>query len=194
VIETQEDELKRWTKRMTETTANRLVAAAMAEFNQDGFAATDSNKIARRAGFAPQTFYRWFKDKTDVFLAAYRQWSDLEITLLTGQEQTLNAEQTVEIIVRHHRDYTIFRRSLRALAVENPDVRAARAANRSLQLHAILQKVGLGEDQRGAAFALMLQIERLADALAEGECADLGVAEDEVRQVMVGLVAGFVKG
>lgn len=178
---------------MTETTADRLISAAMVEFNQDGFSATDSNKIARRAGFAPQTFYRWFKDKTAVFLAAYKQWSDLEIALISGEDQALNAEQIVDIIINHHRDYHVFRRSLRALAVEHPDVRAARAANRTLQLIAIQQKIGFGDHLKGFVFAQMLQLERLADALAEGECSDLGLAEKDLRQVMVGLVEGLFK-
>ena len=46
----------------TSGTGTKLIAAAAAEFNDHGFSGTDSNKIARRAGFAPQTFYRWFKD------------------------------------------------------------------------------------------------------------------------------------
>ena len=54
------------------TTPERLIAAAAAEFREAGFAGTDSNRIARRAGFAPQTFYRWFKDKTEIFIAVYR--------------------------------------------------------------------------------------------------------------------------
>jgi AcrR family transcriptional regulator len=44
------------------STSNDLIAAAAAEFNEFGFSGTDTNRIARRAGYAPQTFYRWFKD------------------------------------------------------------------------------------------------------------------------------------
>ena len=41
----------------------------MAEFIESGYAGTDTNRIARRAGFAPQTFYRWFADKTAILRA-----------------------------------------------------------------------------------------------------------------------------
>jgi AcrR family transcriptional regulator len=73
------------------TTRARLVAAAREEFVDHGFAGTDSNKIARRAGFAPQTFYRWFKDKTDIFLAVYGGWQredGVTIGRLIGQGAT----------------------------------------------------------------------------------------------------------
>src|SRR5262245_55875420 len=39
----------------SDETKKKLVAAALKEFNQQGYFATDTNKIARRAGFAPQT-------------------------------------------------------------------------------------------------------------------------------------------
>src|SRR5437773_1678266 len=64
------------------STAAKLVAAAAREFNRHGFFGTDSNKIARRAGYAPQTFYRWFADKTEIFLAVYRAWEEEERSVL----------------------------------------------------------------------------------------------------------------
>src|SRR5713226_3801558 len=55
-------------------TSAKLIAAAAKEFNTRGFHGTDTNRIARRAGFAPQTFYRHFADKTAIFLAVYERW------------------------------------------------------------------------------------------------------------------------
>jgi AcrR family transcriptional regulator len=46
-----------------------LIAAARLEFEEFGFEGTNSNAIARRAGYAPQTFYRHFEDKREIFLA-----------------------------------------------------------------------------------------------------------------------------
>src|SRR5215470_8598720 len=56
------------------STGEKLVRAAAREFNEHGFLGTDTNRIARRAGFAPQTFYRWFGDKTEIFIKVYEQW------------------------------------------------------------------------------------------------------------------------
>lgn len=178
---------------MTEKTSERLINAAMAEFCQDGYFATDSNKIARRAGFAPQTFYRWFKDKTAVFLAAYQKWSEEELSLLGGLAlENVSANQVVDIIIKHHRDYVLFRRSLRQLSVENPIVRQTRAETRLRQMSFIQQRFGLEDKNKGDFFAIMFQIERLADGLAEGEFRDLGVEETEIRQAMMDLVDHFL--
>jgi AcrR family transcriptional regulator len=55
-----------------------LIEAAAREFNTAGFHGTNTNLIARAAGFAPQTFYRHFEDKIDVFVAAYEYWQARE--------------------------------------------------------------------------------------------------------------------
>jgi AcrR family transcriptional regulator len=178
---------------MTESTAKRIVNAAMTEFCECGYFATDSNKIARRAGFAPQTFYRWFQDKTEVFLAAYKQWSDHEIQLLAMLPLgTLSSEQIIDIVVRHHREYLLFRRSLRQLSVEHPAVRQARAENRLQQLAFFQSRLEHGENNKAEIATTMLQIERLADALAEDEFVDLGVQENDVRLTMKNLVKRLI--
>ena len=59
-------------------TRNRLVEAAAAEFNAVGFHGTNTNKIAKAAGFSPQTFYRHFEDKVEIFLAVYDGWQASE--------------------------------------------------------------------------------------------------------------------
>lgn len=175
---------------MTNNTAECIMTAAMLEFCENGYLATDSNKIARRAGFAPQTFYRWFKDKTAVFLAAYKQWSDLEIQLLAILPLSKESpEKIVDIVIQHHREYRLFRRSLRQLGVEDIEVRRARAENRLKQLSFFQQKLGVADTHRVELLATMLQIERLADALAEGEFVDLGVDEADIKSVMIRLVS-----
>ena len=179
---------------MTKNTAECIVNAALLEFCENGYFATDTNKIARRAGFAPQTFYRWFKDKIAVFLAAYKQWSDLEIQLLAVLPLNKEAsEQVVDIVIMHHREYRMFRRSLRQLGVENLEVRQARAENRLKQLSFLQQKLGLADTHRVTLLASMLQIERLADALVEGEFDDLGVQEADIKSVMINLISELFK-
>lgn len=64
--------------RAPEQTRNKLVAAAAKLFNSVGYFGTDSNRIAREAGYAPGTFYVHFPDKLGIFLEVYRRWVDLE--------------------------------------------------------------------------------------------------------------------
>src|ERR1700727_597313 len=104
-----------------EATPERLLRAAAQEFNEQGFGGTDTNRIARRAGFAPQTFYRWFEDKVEIFIKTYERWTREEFATL-GKLLTENASdiRLARAIVAHHKDYLVFRRSLRLLSVENP--------------------------------------------------------------------------
>ena len=109
-------------------TSTKLIAAAAKEFNQRGFGGTDTNRIARRAGFAPQTFYRWFRDKTEIFLAVYRAWEEAEHAMLAKLfARKVPATGSVSVAIEHHRATKIFRRSLRSLSLENGTVRRARA-------------------------------------------------------------------
>jgi len=157
-------------------TRARLIQAAAAEFNAHGYAGTDTNRIARRAGFAPQTFYRWFADKLSIFIAVYRVWEDTERAFLSELiERKASTQQMRDAAVRHHRNHLVFRRSLRQLSVENPAMRRARAESRKRQIAQIkLWQQKPGADA-GRIAAALLQMERLADALAEGEFQDLGL-------------------
>lgn len=167
----------------------RLVAAASDEFREHGYFATDSNKIARRAGFAPQTFYRWFNDKTGIFLAVYRAWEDQERGVLGGMIASRASERRMaQAVIAHHRDYRLFRRSLRQLSVEDATARQARAESRQRQIAQIQDWAGGAAPNAKTLAILLLQIERLADAAAEGELADLGIADAAAEAAMAALL------
>src|SRR5438132_7140178 len=95
-------------------TMEKLIDAATREFKAHGYAGTDSNKIAARAGFAPQTFYRHFADKLAIFAAVYRRWEDEEAAVVAALvEKRAGAAALAQAIVAHHRAYLLFRGSLR---------------------------------------------------------------------------------
>jgi AcrR family transcriptional regulator len=163
------------TERMQRDTARRLISAAATEFNEHGFDGTDTNKIARRAGFAPQTFYRWFSDKTEIFIRVYEDWQQQEVGILRKLlAENASDAKLVKACIAHHKAYLNFRRSLRRLAVEDARVRAARAESRLRQIDFLKRMSGTQADDARLA-ALLLQLERLSDAVAEGELADMGL-------------------
>lgn len=172
------------------STRERLVRAAAAAFNCDGYHGTNSNKIARDAGFSPQTFYRHFDDKIDIFLAVYDLWQASERQAVT---RALNsAAQDVSIaraVLDHHVEWRIFRGSLRLLAVTDARVRRARAASRERQLESLARVPGNAGRPRASLVAALLAIERLCDAVADQELEDLGLGGEEV----VALVADAVR-
>lgn len=180
--------LERTPRAGSEETRAKLIAAAAKEFNQHGYHGTDSNKIARRAGFAPQTFYRWFRDKTEIFLAVYRQWEEDEREMLAKLiAARASAGQLADAAVAHHRAYRNFRRSLRTLSYEEPEVRAARAQSRLRQIENIKSWNKSSRITTAEVATILLQLERLSDALAENEFQDLGVDEKSARAALVDL-------
>ena len=138
------------------------------------------------------TFYRVFKDKLDVFIAVYQDWVAREKSMLRVL-MTLNAPDAdlVSTCVGHHRDHLPFRRSLRQLAYEDARVRQARAQTRLETIQDIRAWRGepAGDDAETASD--LIQFERLADALAEGEFADMGLDEGQARRELAAILARF---
>lgn len=165
--------------RNPEETRAALIAAARLEFEESGFEATHSNKIAARAGYAPQTFYRHFADKPAIFRAVYREWVAEEAAVL---DRVRGAESAAAAVIRHHKRSLIFRRALRALSLSDPEMRAARAGSRRAQIANLRTRLPhLARVPEAELAARLLQIERIADACAEGEFIDLGVSAREAE-------------
>ena len=174
---------------MPSDTRDRLLEAAALEFNERGFAGTDTNRIARRAGFAPQTFYRSFADKTAIFIAVYRRWEDVERAVLADLlGRRASSTRLVEAVVAHHRAHRIFRRSLRQLSLDDPDVRRARAESRMRQLERIREWQQRPDADLEALAVKLLTMERLADALADDEFEDLGFRPRAVENALAEII------
>jgi AcrR family transcriptional regulator len=175
---------------LPETTSERLLQAAALEFNEQGFGGTDTNKIARRAGFAPQTFYRWFQDKVEIFVKTYELWQREEFDAINKLlAENASDIRLVQAVVAHHKAWLVFRRSLRQLSVENDVVRAARARARLGQIAYLktINPTNLGRDEASLA-TILLQTERLADALAEGEFRDMGLNKKAGEEALARLI------
>jgi AcrR family transcriptional regulator len=171
-----------------------LLKAAAREFNEHGFGGTDTNKIARRAGFAPQTFYRWFQDKEEIFIQTYELWTREEFGALnTLLVKNASDARLARAVVAHHKAYLVFRRSLRQLSVENKIVRAARARSRLNQIEYVKSLSPNVARDDGSLAALLLQTERLADALAEGEFRDMGVNKKAGEEALARLIHDLLK-
>ncbi len=67
--------------RNPEESRRALVDAAARIFNTVGYHGTDTNRIARAAGYTPGSFYTHFRDKKSIFLEVYRRWVEEEFTV-----------------------------------------------------------------------------------------------------------------
>lgn len=167
-------------RRNPAATRAAFVRAAWQEFEERGFDATQSNRIARRAGYAPQTFYRHFSDKVDILLAVYADWLADESNEL---DAVADARQAAHVILKHHRATLKFRRMMRELAVTEERVRAARAKSRLLHIEQIRKHLPHATDMSIANLTRsLLLLERVAEACAEGELADLKISPEEAEE------------
>jgi AcrR family transcriptional regulator len=157
-------------------TSSKLVEAAAKEFSECGFEGTDTNKIARRAGFAPQTLYRWFEDKTAIFLVVYSEWvrEQLERTDALLRRHATDIE-LIDAAIAHHCSYHLFRRSLRQLALRDDRVRKARAESRLAQIEQIKRWLAPAQRSTAEIAVFLLEHERLCDAVADAELRDMGL-------------------
>ncbi len=163
-------------------TREALLQAARAEFDHGGFDGTDTNRIARRAGYAPQTFYRHFADKRAIFLAVYDRWLEVEFRDV-GRATARGPLAASRVLIRHHSEHREFRRSLRRLTVADDRVRRARAASREDQIER-LAKGSFDKLDRLSRIALILCIERISDAAADGELADLKLSKTQQAELL----------
>jgi AcrR family transcriptional regulator len=169
----------------------RLVQAAAECFNRDGYEGTDSNRIAREAGYSPGTFYKHFVDKRQIFMAVYEEWVAKEwreVSARVAAEGTAQqrAEQIVRMFLEHHRRWRGFRASLRSLVSHDEKVRNFYRAQRRHQLGLLEQMPNPGS--READALLLYTLERTADALADGEPEALHVSAEGLEKLLVGLV------
>ena len=178
-----------------EDTRARLVAAATREFEQAGYGGTDSNRLARAAGYAPGVFYRHFGDKRALFLEVYREWVEREWTALASLERGAAAPQRaraiVDLVFAWHAEHRGLRRSLRALVASDDLVRAAYQQQRARQLDWLAELAPAMPRERAAL--LLYTVERAADGAADGEPAALGMDAGKLARELAKEITPFLK-
>jgi AcrR family transcriptional regulator len=165
-------------------TRARLVAAAARVFNRDGFHGTDSNRIARAAGYAPGSFYRHFPDTRAIFLEAWDAWVTAEWTavgaaLAGGGDAGAVAARIVALVLALHRRWRGFRASMRALVGADPVARRFHRRQRLRQLRLLREidaRSGMPPRPVEDDALLLFTLERVCDAAADGELRALGLS------------------
>lgn len=181
-----------------EGTRERLIAAAAEVLNRDGYFGTDSNAIARAAGYSPATFYKHFEDKRAILLAAYERWVSAEWRHIAGTVQAglpaaESARQLTTWVIAHHRRWRGLRASLLALVGADPVVRAFYLAQRRRQLEWLAEIRGAPAETSGRREADALRLytfERACDAIANGETAALGLDAERFEGLLVERLVG----
>ena len=189
--------------RAPEETRSKLVEAAGRLFNSVGYFGTDSNRIAREAGYAPGTFYVHFADKREIFLEVYRGWVSSEwqaiAAAIAPEKGAAVGSQSLRIaqaVLRHHREWRMFRKSLRALTVTDERVHRARVVQRARQIAQAAELLrARGVTQTPARiYANLLLFEILCDAVADGDTATLGLKQRDILARLAADVDALLEG
>ena len=178
--------------RQPNKTRDALLEAAARIFNSAGYHGTDSNRIAREAGYAPGTFYVHFADKLAIFLEVYEgwvrtEWASIEVILNSGGTARELRKRLSRTVLEHHRKWRTFRASLRALSATDDRVHAARVASRARQIETMtMLRRTRGEPvpDRVRMLAQLLIAEALCDAVADGDAKSLGIGEGEIVRLL----------
>ncbi len=182
-------------------TRQRLIVAAAKLFNRVGYHGTDSNRIAREAGYSPGTFYKHFKEKRDIFLAAYEgwivsEWEAFQIELASGAEPQDMARRLVEVQVDFHTRWRGLRASLLELVFADAVVRRFYRDQRRRQLDLMAQlraRMKTRPQTREEDAIYIYTMERSCDAIAQGELSNLGLDKGAMIEILVQRVASLLQ-
>jgi hypothetical protein len=178
-------------------TRARLLAAAAVEFNRVGYHGTDSNRLARAAGRAGDVLQALSRQARAVSRRLRRLGEHRVVARRrAGARRRLAAgagSGIVDAVLEMHRAWRGLRASLRALVAADDEARAFYRGQRrrQLELLAALRR------RRSATTAgddamLLFTLERVCDAIADGELRDLGVPVDGVVERLRALVAAHI--
>lgn len=158
-------------------------------FNEVPYWETDSNQIAKAAGYSTGTFYRHFKDKREIFIAAYREWvaeewASIESQLSPAQTPGESIDRASDALIEHHRRWRTFRGNLRALVTYDEELRelAHSLRRETLEKMSVVRSLrgqARRELERDAIHAMMF--ERICDALADGDFKSLGCSVEAAQ-------------
>jgi AcrR family transcriptional regulator len=173
-------------------TRERLVAAAAALFNRDGYYGTDSNRIAQRAGYAAGTFYKHFADKREILLAAYErwvteEWREIGRELQAGGSPGAVAGRIVALVLRLHVRWRGLRASLTALLPADEAVQRFHREQRRRQLEllaAFRRRAGRPPRPPERDAVLLCTLERVCDGIALGELRDLDLRREPTLAIL----------
>ena len=181
-------------KEQAAATRECLVSTAVRVFNEVGYWGTDSNALARAAGYSPGTFYRHFPDKRAIFVAAYDEWARNEHAALVARLERARASggdlagAMVEHMIEHHRRWCLFRACLRVLSASDPEISKAVRTQRRRYLDLLAEVIGKGDvlDR----LLVLYTIDGATDSIAAGEPRGLAMSSREVLARLRDLVAG----
>ncbi|MEW6733917.1 MAG: TetR/AcrR family transcriptional regulator [Acidobacteriota bacterium] len=167
-----------------------LVQSAIKLFNTKTYFNTDSNEIAKAAGYTPGTFYRYFKDKLEIFKEVYCVWHEQQrLAIMDLLEHNHIPEEfcrkLTTTILPFYVEWSGFRASVRCLSATDKQVLKFRLERREGLINLTnLVRRSFGKPIKPVVETLfmLLTLERISDAVADGDFKYLKISLGEVTQ------------
>jgi AcrR family transcriptional regulator len=141
-----------------------VLAAAITEFAQSGYAGTSTESIARRAGISQPYLFRLFGTKKDLFVATYDLVGDRIINELTSVSEGLEGQEALEAMgaayVELMQDPDLLQVQLHGFAAAPADPDIARSCRRTFEVLArmVSDRTGVSDDELRQFFAMGMLI------------------------------------
>ena len=187
-------------------TRERIVAAAIAAFEEHGYDDTNTAAIARRAGIGVGTLYGYFADKRKLMLeildGTVREMADMVVEALdparwaTGDPRD-HVRFAIEAVVGSRRISPGLQRILWERHLRDPEFRDANMAIESRMLAALEalfsvlreRRVLRDVDAHAAAYVVHASVEWIATRLVLGEA---DVVREDVVEAATDMIARFL--
>lgn len=184
-----------------EQTRERIIEAAANLFNRLGYHGTDSNSIAKEAGYATGTFYKHFRDKREAFLSVYErwitaEWRAIDAVIEKDQKPEEAARRIVDLTIDLHTKWRGLRASLMELIFSDEEARRFFRAQRLRQLDTMAhlrRRLKLPARTREQDAVHLFMTERVFDAIGQGEIQALGLDGTLIRESMVQRVLALLR-
>lgn len=131
------------------TTREKIIAAAINLFNEQGTKGVTTNHIAASAGISPGNLYYHFRNKQDIIRAIFDQMDAVgdteyrQVIAEHGPGHPQSMEATFVMIQRFNWRYRFFKRELTTLVMDDPQLKE----RFSLTHQAMLAMIGQSIDQ-----------------------------------------------
>jgi AcrR family transcriptional regulator len=130
-------EAREFTQARSQRTYEALIEAGAEVFAEVGFDATQTPEIAARAGVSVGTFYRYFKDKKEIFIEILRRHlatardevlADLEPERFVGVGKRATIEAAIGVLLENVRSRPGLHRAYLEMSLRDPEIAALRDA------------------------------------------------------------------
>ena len=137
-------------------TRNRFIEAGISLFIEKGYYYTNTKEIARRAGAAVGSFYAYFEDKMDLFLAVIDHYNELilsgiqddlrQLEIFSSEPKVL-LRKIVETTIKAHAVYPKLHNEIDLLEMKEPKVREKKSGVRDKSLELLYQIIKVFDTQ-----------------------------------------------